>query len=342
MTFQDEELKEFLNIFKEESDEFIGKICGALNNLKNNPSNNDILSELLYNIHSLKSLLGAAKFNEIQKFVHNIEDILLLAKNNEMEISDNFLNFIYYLFNFIEENIKLSVIAKTEKIDSTKLQKLTNLLEEIKNNKSVSAEYYENITIIDKSSLQDFYDITTDKLHCLLGEIVQNTAEVCGKQVDLEFSEKGIFIDKRIICSLKNVFIHILKNSVYHSIENPKTRIKLGKSPTGKIQININNTKDSILIEINDNGQGFNIQKIKDKAIQSHLFTEDKINNLSDEELINLTFLSGFSTSDEATVVSGQGIGMNIIQNEIAQLNGSIKIFTNQNNGAKFQIIIPN
>lgn len=341
MNFQNEEIKEFLNIFSKESDEFIRKIYSVLDDLKINYDNNDRISELLFAVHSLKSLLGAVKFTEIQKIVHNIENILIIANNNEIKMTDNFINSLYYLFNFTKRNIESSVAIGTEKLDNTELKKISDLLKYIENNKSFPVEYYEDITRIEqKNPIKEVCDVTG--LRVLLNKIVQDTAEVCGKKVDLIFVKTDKPSNINILKFLKNVLIHILKNAVYHGIENPEDRIISGKSPIGKIQVNISNTKENFLIEISDDGQGFNLQKIKDKAIEKALFSEEKINDLSNDELINLTFLSGFSTSDETTVISGRGIGMNIIQNEIAQLNGSIKISTKPSNGAKFQIKIPN
>ena len=115
----------------------------------------------------------------------------------------------------------------------------------------------------------------------------------------------------------------------------------MGKNPTGHIQINAKHLDNKILIEVIDDGQGFNIEKIKEKALNKGFLTAEEISDMSDEEIMNIVFYPGFTTGDEVTSISGRGIGMDVVKSKIAQLNGTVKVVSEFNVGSKIQIELP-
>lgn len=175
----------------------------------------------------------------------------------------------------------------------------------------------------------------------LFGRMVRDIAKESGKEVELTISGSETSADKKIIEEIKNPLIHILRNSVDHGIETPKRRIELGKNPTGHIQISAKHLDNKILIEVIDDGQGFNIDKIKEKALTKGFLTSDELNDMSDEEIMNIVFLPGFTTGEEVTSISGRGVGMDVVKSKIAQLNGNVKIVSEFNVGSKIQIELP-
>lgn len=175
----------------------------------------------------------------------------------------------------------------------------------------------------------------------LFGRMVRDIAKESGKEVELTITGSETSADKKIIEEIKNPLIHIIRNSVDHGIETPERRKELGKSPTGHIQINAKHHENHILIEIIDDGQGFDIEKIKAKAINKNFLTEEAVSQMSDKEILNLVFLPGFTTGEEVTSISGRGIGMDIVKSTVAQLNGTVNIISEFNKGTKIQINLP-
>lgn len=175
----------------------------------------------------------------------------------------------------------------------------------------------------------------------LFGRMVRDIAHERGKEVELTITGSGTSADKKIIEEIKNPLIHILRNSIDHGIETPERRRELGKSPTGHIQISAKHLDNKILIEVIDDGQGFNIEKIKKKALNKGFLTNEEISDMSDEEIMNIVFYPGFTTGDEVTSISGRGIGMDVVKSKIAQLNGTVKVISEFNVGSKIQIELP-
>lgn len=175
----------------------------------------------------------------------------------------------------------------------------------------------------------------------LFGRMVRDIAKESGKQVELKISGSETSADKKIIEEIKTPLIHIIRNSIDHGIETPERRIELGKTPVGHLQINAKLEDNHIQIEIIDDGRGFDLEKIKEKAVSKGFFTENEIEKMSEQEIMNIVFLAGFSTGDEVTNISGRGVGMDVVKSKIAQLNGSVNIFSELNKGTKIQINLP-
>lgn len=175
----------------------------------------------------------------------------------------------------------------------------------------------------------------------LFGRMVRDIAKESGKQVELKISGSETSADKKIIEEIKTPLIHIIRNSIDHGIETPERRMELGKTPVGHLQINAKLEDNHIQIEIIDDGRGFDLEKIKEKAVSKGFFTGNEIEKMSEQEIMNIVFLAGFSTGDEVTNISGRGVGMDVVKSKIAQLNGSVNIFSELNKGTKIQINLP-
>lgn len=175
----------------------------------------------------------------------------------------------------------------------------------------------------------------------LFGRMVRDLAQEKNKKIDLEIYGSETSTDKKIIEEIKAPLIHILRNSIDHGIEPPEERIALGKNETGKIILSAKQHGNQVLIEIKDDGKGINIEKIKAKALQKGFLTQEEISTMSDEQITNVIFAPGFSTGEEITNISGRGIGLDVVQSKIAQLNGRVKIISELNKGCCIQIELP-
>ena len=175
----------------------------------------------------------------------------------------------------------------------------------------------------------------------LFPRMVHNIAKEKNKQVELVIKNKDITADKTIIEELKIPLMHIIRNAVDHGIEDVETRKALGKDPMGRIEILASYKDNNITISIKDDGRGLDIEKIKQKVLEKKILTTDEINMIDDSELTNLIFYPGFSTEDFVTEISGRGLGLDIVNNKISDLQGRISVYSELNRGTIVTITLP-
>lgn len=175
----------------------------------------------------------------------------------------------------------------------------------------------------------------------LFGRMVRDIAQEKNKKIELEIIGSETSTDKKIIEEIKTPLIHIIRNAIDHGIETPEERVALGKNPVGKIILRASQIDTNVIIEIIDDGRGVNLEKIKQKAIRKGYLTEDEINSMTDEQVTNIIFSPGFSTGDQITSISGRGIGLDVVQTKISQLNGKVKVISEINKGCCVQIELP-
>lgn len=175
----------------------------------------------------------------------------------------------------------------------------------------------------------------------LFGRMVRDIAQENNKKIDLEILGSETTTDKKIIEEIKTPLIHIIRNAIDHGIETPEERSALGKNPTGKIILSAQQVNNKVIIEIKDDGRGINIAKIREKALRKGFLTEEELESMNDEQITNLIFAPGFSTGEEITNLSGRGIGLDVVQTKIEQLNGRVRVLSELNRGCCVQIELP-
>lgn len=243
-------------------------------------------------------------------------------------VDNTMVFFIKQLLNVFSENNKnfqdvisgISSLHRTIQEDDTKMNLIVDDLEHM----------IKNVRVLPLATV----------FH-LFGRMVRDIAQEKNKQIELEIIGSETSADKKIIEEIKTPLIHIIRNAIDHGIETPDERIALGKNPTGRILIKAYPSGNNVVIEIRDDGKGINIEKIKDKALKNGYLTKEEITSMTNEQLINVIFMPGFSTGDEITNISGRGIGLDIVQSKISQLNGKVKIVSEVNKGCCVQIELP-
>jgi two-component system chemotaxis sensor kinase CheA len=170
--------------------------------------------------------------------------------------------------------------------------------------------------------------------------IVRDSVKNTDKRVKPTISGKFVEIDRTSVENLNEALLHLIRNAIYHGIESPKERKEKSKPEEGLLQIKAKIDRNDIIITVEDDGKGIDVEKIKEKAIKENLITADQ--KIDREGIIALLFLSGFSTSDKVTSVAGRGVGLNIVyQNIVEKLNGNINVETKKGKGTRFTIRIP-
>ena len=172
-----------------------------------------------------------------------------------------------------------------------------------------------------------------------LRHIVRQTARELGKRVELQLSGAEVEVDRTVLERMIGPFEHMIRNAIDHGIEDETTRRRIGKPAIAKISIDTRHEGSEIAIRFVDDGAGLNIAAIRKKAVERGLMAPDAV--LSDEELMQFILVSGFSTASKITHLSGRGVGMDVVHNEIKQLGGSITVDTVKGQGTTFIIRLP-
>ena len=172
-----------------------------------------------------------------------------------------------------------------------------------------------------------------------LRHIVRQTARELGKRVELELVGAEVEVDRTVLDRMIGPFEHMIRNALDHGLEAEAERKHAGKSVTGHIRIQASHEGSEIVIRFADDGAGLDIAAIRRKAIERGLTTSST--NLSDDELIQFILVAGFSTASTVTQLSGRGVGMDVVHNEVKQLGGSITVDTRRGVGTTFIIRLP-
>ena len=171
--------------------------------------------------------------------------------------------------------------------------------------------------------------------------IVRDVAQLTGKKMELAMVGETTEIDKTIVEQISDPLVHLIRNAADHGIENKEERLRKGKSETGKITLRAYNKDKHVYIEVEDDGKGIDPEVLKRKALERGIITPENAEKMTKSQLINLIFLPGFSTAGQITEVSGRGVGMDIVKNNIEKLNGSISIDSEIDKGTKVVIRLP-
>jgi two-component system chemotaxis sensor kinase CheA len=169
--------------------------------------------------------------------------------------------------------------------------------------------------------------------------LVRDLTKKSGKQVQLFMAGEETEIDRNLVDTLYDPLVHMIRNSVDHGIEPPEVRKAKGKAETGRIDLRAFQRGGYIVIEIEDDGQGLNREKILQKARERGLIGKEAF--LSESQIDNLIFEPGFSTADRVTDISGRGVGMDVVRKAIEQLRGKVDIFSAAGKGCRFVMQIP-
>lgn len=172
-----------------------------------------------------------------------------------------------------------------------------------------------------------------------LERIVRQTTAETGKQAELVVEGASQELDRAILDRLVAPIEHILRNAIAHGIESPEQRQNNDKPPSGQLKMALTREGSEIVLIIEDDGQGLNVNKIREKALSLSLISED--NMPADDALMQLILSSGFSTADNISQLAGRGVGMDVVNNDIRALKGRLFIASTAGQGAKFTIRLP-
>lgn len=174
-----------------------------------------------------------------------------------------------------------------------------------------------------------------------LKRVVREVSENLGKKVKLNLTGEDIFLDRQIAKILSDCLIHLFRNSLDHGFETIVERNTSGKKEEGSLNCVLWQNSDDVFIEISDDGRGIDPSVIRKKALQKGLYTQEKLDFLSDRDVLEIIFEAGFSTAEKVSDISGRGVGMDMVKKSILAANGQFSIDSKLGEGTQFSFKIP-
>ncbi|MBK3332496.1 chemotaxis protein CheA [Persephonella atlantica] len=179
------------------------------------------------------------------------------------------------------------------------------------------------------------------KIFSKFPRIVRDLAKKLNKKVNLVLEGEDTEIDRSILDKLEDPLIHLVRNAIDHGIEPPEERVMKGKPEAGTVKLSAFQEGDRIIIAIEDDGRGIDVEKVKKKAVEKGLISPEQAQNMSEKEAYELLFMPGFSTTEQISDVSGRGVGMDVVASTIHSLRGTIEVESELGEGTKFIMKLP-
>jgi two-component system chemotaxis sensor kinase CheA len=192
-----------------------------------------------------------------------------------------------------------------------------------------------------QDSIMSIRMVPMESIYSKFPKVVRDISKKLGKKVEFKHYGDGVEIDKAMIEGLTDPLMHIIRNSLDHGLETPDVRVANDKEETGAITISAEQANGQMIITIEDDGKGIDIEKVAQKALDQGQIDENQYKSMSDNEKAMLVFGAGVSTADKVTDISGRGVGMDVVKTNIQKLGGAIKLDTELGKGTVITIMLP-
>jgi len=199
----------------------------------------------------------------------------------------------------------------------------------------------DKITANLQNTVMDMRLIPLKKVVGKFPRLVRDLARELDKDIEFEIEGEDIELDRTILTEISDPLMHILRNSVDHGIESPEEREQAGKSRTGHITLRASRERDHVIIEVEDDGAGLDVDGIREKAIEKGVRSPEELDAMDDSAVYDLVFHPGFSTADEVTDTSGRGVGMDVVHDTVSQLDGSVSVDSEPGEGTTVSLRLP-
>jgi two-component system, chemotaxis family, sensor kinase CheA len=183
--------------------------------------------------------------------------------------------------------------------------------------------------------------VPVEQLFRRFPRMVRDVARQCGKEVELVLRGQDTDLDKSLLDAIAEPLTHLVRNAVSHGIEGAEERVRGGKPAHGTIRLSAYHHGNQVVVEVSDDGRGIDAQKVKAKALEKGLITFEDADRLSEADVLELVLRPGFSTADEITEIAGRGVGLDVVQNVLNRLKGTVDIETHSGRGTTFRLQLP-
>ncbi|MEO0255157.1 MAG: chemotaxis protein CheA [candidate division WOR-3 bacterium] len=318
------------------------KFKEKFNILFSEPSEDDIIKENVSNLLKI-TLETEREKEEIVEVVESFEDIehYFIEEKKEIKLEEK-----EFEIKPLEE-----IRVKSEKLDTImdRLGEIVIAKERLfsKLRQIEDREIQDNMENLERliSYLQD--DVMSIRLIPAFQilerfkRFVRDKAKEMGKEAELLIEGGDIELDRALLEEMREPLLHIIRNSLDHGIELPEERLKFGKSRKGIIYIKLEREKNSVTIYIKDDGRGVDKNKVIKRAIEKGLISEEKAKVLTDKEVFELITIPGFSTKEDTTMISGRGVGLDVVKQFITRMGGFMEIESEYMKGTTIKLKLP-
>ncbi|HNX90697.1 MAG TPA: ATP-binding protein, partial [Candidatus Omnitrophota bacterium] len=243
--------------------------------------------------------------------------------------------------NFLEFIGELVMVEETYDHLEKRLKEEFGLTSKVVMNLKKNNESFRTLSYSLQKSLLEVRKVSLKVLTQKAPRIVRDIAKDRNKDIKLEVRGDDKLIDKSLAEALDGPFTHILRNSADHGIESIDERQKKGKPAQGKVVIDISEDEEDMLISIQDDGAGIDVEAVKEKAISSGIVTAEDVAKMKPQDVYQLLFLPGFSTAKTVTDISGRGVGMDVVKRNIESIGGKVITESEIGAGSKFTLKFP-
>ena len=334
-------------IFKSASElGYIFKSTPDTENVEDADLDDDLVQLILISNHSRENINN--EFSNIT----DVEEVEMKKISLEIEEKDN-------KEKKKKTNKSKSVSSKFEvsssvRVDIGKLDKLMNMIGELLINKTrlealnIDSEGFKDVLPqLDRVTMELHHTVMQIRMEPIgvmfnrFPRMIRDLSKSSEKEIDFVMDGKQTELDRSIIDELGDPLTHLLRNAVDHGIEKPAIRREKGKDETGTVNLRAYQKGSEIMIEVEDDGGGINVDKVVEKALDKKVVTENEIEEMDRDKKLQLIFEPGLSTNEEVSSVSGRGVGMDVVKQTIESLDGDIYIRSEENKGTKFVISLP-
>ncbi|MBR5421297.1 MAG: chemotaxis protein CheA [Lachnospiraceae bacterium] len=249
-------------------------------------------------------------------------------------------------------------VNRTVRVDIEKLDSLMNLVSEliIAKNSLVSGatsdsesssnlhdqiDYLESVTTNLHESVMKVRMVPIESVVSKFPRMIRDISKQLNKPMELYMSGEETELDRTVVDEIGDPLMHMLRNSADHGLEMPEERIARGKPESGSIFLDAYQDGNNVVIEVRDDGNGIDTERVRQKAIERGVMTEEQAYAADDSEIINLLFMPSFSTAKQVSDLSGRGVGLDVVKSKIEALSGEVDVKTKLGEGTTFTIRLP-
>ncbi|MCR4788027.1 MAG: chemotaxis protein CheA [Lachnospiraceae bacterium] len=250
------------------------------------------------------------------------------------------------------------VVNRTVRVDIEKLDVLMNLVSEliIAKNSLVSASFTDGVSGASFNEQIEYLESVTTNLHESVMKVrmvpiesvvskfprmIRDLSKKLDKKMELYMSGEETELDRTVVDEIGDPLMHLLRNSADHGLESAEVRAQRGKPEVGSIFLDAYQDGNNVVIEVRDDGNGIDVEAVKNKAIERGVITPEQADNMAEKDIINLLFNAGFSTAKVISDVSGRGVGLDVVKSKIEALSGEVEVHSKLGEGSTWTIRLP-
>ena len=317
----------------------------------------DTVAEAVKNVSEIKDAFVAPFEYDHEKAAESSKTEVQVAEKKEVKEKSNETAVAAQKQENKKPAASKPVVNRTVRVDIEKLDVLMNLVSEliIAKNSLVAAsntegtrtaasehiEYLESVTTNLHESVMKVRMVPIESVVVKFPKMIRDLSKKLNKKMQLFMSGEETELDRTVVDEIGDPLMHLLRNSADHGLESAETRIQRGKPEVGSIYLDAYQDGNNVVIEVRDDGNGIDVEAVKEKALSRGTITPEQAENMSDKDIIDLLFKPSFSTAKQVSDISGRGVGLDVVKSKIESLSGEVEVKTKLGEGSTFIIRLP-